>query len=368
MRKRENQTSDGKIPRQSGIEMLRIIMMLVIIAHHYVVNSGLMEVIEGSVLSSKSIFLLIFGWGGKYGINCFVLITGYFMCKQHISWKKFLKLLLEVEFYNIGICLIFLIAGYGQFSIKTLVRAILPFNAIGTEFMESYLVFFLLIPFLNLLIQGMCERQHILLMALCIFVFTILPSIFKADVKTGYIGWFAIIYICASYIRLYPRKWFDNNRIWGNITVGLILLSWGSVAAGAWLCEQEAKTSYFPAYFLVNDCNKILAFLPSVTTFLFFKNLRIGHRKWINKIAATTLGVLLIHANSNNMRQWLWRDVLRNVEYYNSAYMAIHAVLSVIGVYCVCVVIDLVRIHFLEKPLEKFVQGYCALHDRNLDK
>lgn len=368
MEQKENQSINGKLSRQSGIEILRIFMMLVIIAHHYVVNSGLMEVIEANALSSKSIFLLIFGWGGKYGINCFVLITGYFMCKQHITWKKYLKLLLEIEFYNIGIGLIFLITGYGEYSIKTLAEAMLPIHSIGTEFLDSYLVLFLLIPFLNLLIQGMDERQHLCFMVLCLFVFTVLPSLFKENVKTGYIGWFAIVYICASYIRLYPKKWFDNNRIWGSVTICLFLLSWGSVAAGAWLCEQEAKASYFPAYYFVIDCNKILAFLPAVATFLFFRNLQIGHRKWINNIAATTLGMLLIHANSNSMRQWLWQDVLKNVEYFYSEYLILHAVLSVIGVYLICVVIDLVRIHFLEKPLEKFVQNYRFLHDKNLNK
>lgn len=32
--------------RQSNLELFRIIMMLVIIAHHYVVNSGLLDLID----------------------------------------------------------------------------------------------------------------------------------------------------------------------------------------------------------------------------------------------------------------------------------------------------------------------------------
>lgn len=46
--------------RQSGIELLRIIMMLTIIAHHYVVNSGLLEEISYNISSPRSLFLLIF--------------------------------------------------------------------------------------------------------------------------------------------------------------------------------------------------------------------------------------------------------------------------------------------------------------------
>jgi peptidoglycan/LPS O-acetylase OafA/YrhL len=80
--------------------------MLLIVAHHFVANSGLLS--EGGLIyrdpfSAKSIFLLIFGAWGKTGINCFVLISGYFMCESHITLKKFLKLVLEVYFYKIVI-------------------------------------------------------------------------------------------------------------------------------------------------------------------------------------------------------------------------------------------------------------------------
>ena len=334
--------------RQSGIELLRIVMMLVIIAHHYVVNSGLLDVISANMMSPCSLFLLIFGWGGKYAINCFIIITGYFMCKQEITLRKFLKLFLEIEFYKIGIYILFLITGYESFSIKNMIKAVLPVYSIGTGFMASYLVFFLLIPYLNILIKGMDERQHIRLIILCVLVFTIFPSFLKADVKIGYIGWFMVVYIIAAYIRLYPMKWFDNNKIWGSVTIILLILSLGSVVACTWLSNYFGKEVY---YYFVNDSNKILALLPAITTFMYFKNLELGYKKWINNIAATTFGVLLIHANSDTMRQWLWRDILGNVEAYHSVYLVIHAVLSVLGVYIICVLLDLVRFNYIEKPL-----------------
>ena len=84
--------------RDSNIELFRIITMLLIVAHHYVVNSGLLEVMSAKPLSGKSIFLFVLGAWGKIGINCFVFITGYFMCKSNITLKKFVKLLFEIIF------------------------------------------------------------------------------------------------------------------------------------------------------------------------------------------------------------------------------------------------------------------------------
>ena len=67
--------------RNSNIELYRIVLMLIIIAHHYVVNSGIMDSItKQNALNYKSVFSCNFGWGEKTVIDCFVLITGYFLC------------------------------------------------------------------------------------------------------------------------------------------------------------------------------------------------------------------------------------------------------------------------------------------------
>ena len=94
----------GRKIRSSNLELYRIICMLMIIAHHFVVNSGL-TLPEGPMMSNptdvNTLFLWLFGIWGKTGINCFLLITGYFMCKSNISLKKFVKLLLWIYLYKI---------------------------------------------------------------------------------------------------------------------------------------------------------------------------------------------------------------------------------------------------------------------------
>jgi len=118
--------------------------MLLIVMHHYVVNSGLLNVMVNDSLSARSIFLYLFGMWGKTGINCFVLITGYFMCKSTITIRKFLKLLLEVEFYYIIIGLCFIIGGYTNFSWGKMIYMISPIKNIGSDFVSCFLLFYLL--------------------------------------------------------------------------------------------------------------------------------------------------------------------------------------------------------------------------------
>lgn len=338
--------------RDSSIELFRIITMLFIIMHHYVVNSGIIaEITPENVLSFNSLFCLIFGWGGKTGINCFVFITGYFMCKSNITPKKFFKLLFEIEFYKIVFYLIFLLTGYSSFSVKAFIKALLPIYSIGTGFGSSYLIFFLFIPFLNILIQSMSEKQHIKLIAVCIITGTLLQTFLNASNAFTYVGWFMVLYFIASYVRLYPKKFFDSKKIWGIASVVSILISWCSVIVGAFAYDKFNKAIY---YHFVSDSNKLLAVVTAFCAFLFFKNLNIGYNRVINKIAASAFGVLLIHANSDVMRQWLWKDVLDNVGAYHSNYLVIHAFISVIVIYAVCTLIDMIRIKFIEKPFFKF--------------
>lgn len=93
--------------RSSNLEILRIVAMLIIIAHHYVVNSGIVQLYDYSNITANMIFLQFFGFGGKMAINIFVLISSYFMCQYKLTWKKVLKLYLEVKFY--AYCFIYII-------------------------------------------------------------------------------------------------------------------------------------------------------------------------------------------------------------------------------------------------------------------
>ena len=86
--------------RQSNIELLRIVSMFLVVAHHYVVNSGVNELFDFSKpVSANTLFLQWWGMWGKTAINAFVLITGYFMCRSRLTIRKMLKLYLEVQFY-----------------------------------------------------------------------------------------------------------------------------------------------------------------------------------------------------------------------------------------------------------------------------
>lgn len=85
---------------------------------------------------------------------------------------------------------------------------------------------------------------------------------------------------------------------------------------------------------------------------MYFKNLNIKYSKLINTIGASTFGVLLIiHANSDTMRQWLWRDLFNNAEHYNNEMYWLRPIIVCIIIFIGCIIIDYLRIRFIERKL-----------------
>ena len=210
--------------RDSNLELFRCITMLLIVAHHYVVNSGLMSH-DGPVMvntySWRSLFLLIFGAWGKTGINCFVLITGYYMCKSTITGRKYFKLLAEVYFYKIVIAAIFAINGYQPITVKILTKVIFPFTGIGGNFTGCFLLFYLFIPFLTILVRNMTASQHTWLTILCLFIYSFVGSLPNVKVPMHYVSWFVVLFFVASFLRLHMGDYMKcENSIWnGGATI-----------------------------------------------------------------------------------------------------------------------------------------------------
>lgn len=335
--------------RDSNLELYRIVLMLLIVAHHYVVNSQLHFVVRDAAPSLSTISMLLFGAWGKTGINCFVMITGYFMCRSSISLRKFLKLYLQITFYTVLLYIVFCFSGHQTFSPVGFARTFFPVWDIKDGFVECFLIFYLLIPFLNIFINAMDRRQHRMLALLLIGVYSVMPMI-GVHVKFNYVTWFVVLYIAASYIRLYNWGEGISHRRWGWITISLIIIASISIIAMYFLYKKGYVAKYTP-YIFVADSNKLLALALAVASFMWFKSLRISNSAIINAVGASTFGVLLIHANSDAMRQWLWNETVDTVGHFSgeaAVPTVIYAIAAVIAVFALCSLIDYCRARLIE--------------------
>lgn len=341
--------------------------MLMIVAHHYVVNSGLFVsggLMVSNPVSANTLFLALFGAWGKVGINCFLMRTGYFMCTSQITIRKFIKLLLHIYFYKLLLFPILLIGGYESLSLNRIVKLIMPVWGFSTSnFISCFIAFWLTIPFLNILLRNINKRQHAMLVILLLCFFTLFGTIPHFEVPINYITWFGIIYFISAYLRLYPQPLFERKKLWGWLTLFTTLAALASVTGMQFLYGSKG-INY--SYFFVRDSNKILAVAYAVCSFLWFKNMHIRHSKIINAFGAGTFGVLLIHANSNAMRTWLWKDTVDCVGHYSLQLGALmlYSIGVVLTIFIICNLVDQFRIATFEKYFFRwFDQHFAAKAD-----
>ena len=207
--------------RSSNIELYRIIVMFLILCHHYVVNSGLLFEIQDNPTSANSLFFYLFGMWGKTGINCFVLITGYFMCTSNITLRKFLKLYFQVIFYGMLFLVLHCLWERENVSVTDIILTLLPFrNIMSDSFFHAYIVWWLFIPFLNVMIKGLSRAQHLRLIVLCVSIFSFYSWIPYTYIALNPICWFSTIYLIAAYLRLYSDSVLAivGNKLGGGIS------------------------------------------------------------------------------------------------------------------------------------------------------
>lgn len=270
-------------------------------------------------------------------VNCFVLISGYFLCDQVVKKRKLLSQWIQVEMYSVGIYLVLCIIPKAEvaFSAKTLVRQMLPILTDQYWFFTCYILLMLLVPFLNKFINALSQAEFQKCLALLLVLFSVIPTINVFGDSFGINGgysllWFIVLYCIAAYVRRYPLK----NRKYG---LGYLLCCMALVVLNG-LCDYFAVK--IPAInvlpnlaFTYNSVFVLFAsvclFEKAVQTRWHITNKTVG--KMISRIARLSFGVYLLHENSQ-IRDILWDKWIRLSEYTNDFSIFI---IRAIGAVCV---------------------------------
>ena len=327
----------NKLTRNSNLEILRIICMILIVAHHYVVHGGF---IFGYDVTVNRIFLEFLSFGGKLGVNCYVLITGYFLSGiKGRRWKSTLKLWIQATLYSVLIYMIALITGAAGYNMRILIIYLFPILYEVWWFVSVYFVLILIAPVINLFINSVTREQFKKSLVLMIVVAYVIPTLSFFGVPTNMqmnnTILFIVLYLIAAYIRKYGIK---KNIKWSELFWTTILIQ------NIYICVMDLLGigwDYFAqrAMLLTYDMHSFLLLVMSIALFCCFANKKEFYNPYINKIAATTFGVYLIHDNPF-VRNYLWQKLLHQSTLQESRWLILHALISVVVVYAACSIIS----------------------------
>lgn len=224
-----------------GLDIVRVIAILFVICVHYFLNNGFYVLILNNKLS---FVMLYFRWLFYTCVPLFLILTGYLKCNKKIDnnyYKGIVHILISYIFIE---CIIFLFKNFYLHENISITRYAI--NMLGFEvsdyswYVEMYIGLFLMIPFLNLIYNGLKNKKEKELLIITFLCLTGLPSIFSN---------------MSLKINIFPDYW-----------VGLYPITYYFI--GCYLKEYKLK---FNKLILV-CCTGLLLFFQTVFTFFYSYN------------------------------------------------------------------------------------------------
>lgn len=291
--------------RNYSLDLLRIVSMFMILLLHAGSHGG-----GGGIFLMSPLTMSV----AVYGVNLFVLISGYFVSTQVLRPSRVWKLLVVMAFYAwIWLGLSYIMHNNTEsLTIKSLLLN--PYHQYW--FIWQYLWVYISSPLWNFIISKVSKYLHLFIIVALLAYMTFVPDIRflvtgQDSINLGYSWrWFIALYFIAAYIRKYAVA--DKFK-----TKKILLVGYGICCCllfGSWLYlepdkyalfERNSITYYFYRY------NSVITLAGSVSLFLYFVKSKVSREKVVKLVTLASpliLGVYLIHDNEFG-REYIWKGL-----------------------------------------------------------
>ena len=331
----ENNKMKSKV-RQSNMELLRIVAILLVVVTHtdyYAIGEPTSEFCKNEML--KASFQYFIESFSIVCVNCFIFISGWFSIKPTV--KGFANLLFQLVFYNLLVYFCFLAFGIIQFDLEGFVR---HFNILYFWFIRCYIALYLISPILNKFIEHSSKE----LSGRIVIIFAALDVVLGWGLDClqfdgGYsLLHFMVIYLIARYIHVHGVRLLSYDKKW-DLSIYLLI----SIATPVLIIVSyyllPAVWHHSGRLFLYNSPFVMVA---SVCLCLFFAKLKFQSRV-VNFVGASAFAVFLIHGDaliSENLLPEFCSKMFHNYDVFS--FSAIITV-SIIILFLVSIFVDQIR-------------------------
>ena len=298
--------SEKKV-RNSNIELLRIILIVFVLIEHYNntdVGGGLAN--PALLPRLNFLFLKLLDAFTACAVDCFFIISGYFLYKvKEIKLRKVLHILFVFSIYRCFISIISSALGYDEFGVKHIIGTLIP----NSYFAVMYAAIIILAPFCNFLMEKMTIKNKKIFILLLLILFSAWPSfwdLFCSVTNFPYTGLSTVSafgnewgYNIATFLMMYflgvfihyckdeEIKLFEHNRIVDG-------LSYFALSIFIFLFSFVNKHA-------MNYCSIFVVF-QACLLFLFFIKIHFTN-SFVNICAKSVWGIYCIHMNI----LWFWK-------------------------------------------------------------
>lgn len=299
--------------RHTGIELLRIVSMLMICILHYLSKGGILGNFydEGPASLQLAWLLEAFCY---VSVNVFVFITGYYSKDTDFKAGRLLSFFGMVEFYSLGIYVLSLFLGMKTFDINDFLFCLCPISTGHYWFATNYFVLLLLLPLLSKGLEKLSNKALFEILIAFIIVTSVVPTVIPIRLSltdSGYgVLWFFTLYLTGAYLRRVGVSGIKKG------TALLLYFVFGALtylsAVGIrFICDRTGMLHEAMLQFY--KYNSLTVYIASLGLFLFFLGLDMKENRLagvIRYIAGSVFGVYLLHEHVVWRYEWpKWLDV-----------------------------------------------------------
>ncbi len=340
-----NKTS-STAARDSNVELLRILCMLLIICGHIIMTHKYEDTFDTSWYINQTIRPFC-----SVAVNVYILISGYYGIK--LKYRKLLNINWMVTFYSVAFLMLSIILKIHTFSFTKDWMQLIPVVTKQYWFITIYFILCLISPFLNTLTENLDKNSFKRLLTTLFSAFVIIPTFsyitnfpsITQDAGYGIVN-FVFLYLIGRYTRIYNPTWCRGAK---HLCLFCYFISMALCAVFQIFYSRllgftfDALLSY----------DTIFVFCGAVCLFLYFIRAERFHNKFVNSLAAPCLAVYVLHLHPL-FYPYFFKEILKVNSYTNGVYIAF-LLLAPIFIYLCCCIIEASRnklVHTFRKLIE----------------
>ena len=317
--------ADKSRMRDSGIELLKVIAVVLIVISHVVLtltteneyipyNDYLLDCTHATTNGTVLLLAVIRHFGALGNWIFFVASAWFLLDSTKASGKKIMEMLLDIWVISVlflGITLLL----RGEVSGKLFLFSLLPTTFENNWYLTCYLLFYPLHPYLNRLIAAMTQKEHLKMISVLTVLYIGFNFIKGRFFFPNMLLLWSSVYLILAYIKRYCIGVYSSAKVNGILllcgaagAVGIVLLTDLLGLKLAALSDQLLRW--------VSNFNPFLI-LIAITAFGLARKNHFKNKN-VNHIAKCAMLIYIIHENillRTYVRPYLWHCIFDRYGY-----------------------------------------------------
>lgn len=356
-------TDTSENTRNYGLDLLKIICMFGILGFHFT-DLGAVELRATLPLAFNWMVLAFWGlWGGVS--NCvFMLISGYFLVNKTFKLKSIVRLYGQVWFFSVLTGVLAYTSGTMSLTYDSMLSVIFPITHDVYWYFTSYVVVYLIFPYINIVIDRLTKRQHRNLV-LCGIVIVTCIHLARHSLWIMFdnqIPLFIVMYLAGAYIRRYDLSLPRRRAI--VYTMLCLVVGMFSVVLMRWIYPDS--DSFEDVLLCVYNSSRLFPIVTGIVLFLLFKDIMIGGKSvhLVYFFSSSTFGVYLL--SLGHLKEYLYKVVLNDSGMYETPYLILFLAVGMVAMFMAGILVDKLRICVLERLLLSGLSASIERADRKI--